>query len=100
MASNLLNIVYQESQPIDEEKLKFICTKHNIWDHFKISKAEYASFSDDEKMQMLKRFYTDLEPIYYCQDKNIFCCLDCVFVDNGKRQYCLNLTIKSLFYLL
>ena len=96
MASNLLNIVYQESQPIDEEKLKFICTKHNIWDHFKISKAEYASFSDDEKMQMLKRFYTDLEPVYYYQGKNIFCCLDCVFVDDGKRQYCLNCSVNVL----
>ena len=68
MASNLLSIVYQESQPIEEEKLKFICTKHNIWDHFKMSKTEYASFSDDEKMQMLKRFYTDLVLVYYVQD--------------------------------
>ena len=32
MSLNLLNIVYQESQPIDEEKLRFINTKHNIWD--------------------------------------------------------------------
>ena len=49
MASNLLSIMQQESQPIDEEKLKFICTKHNIWGHFKISKAQFVSFTDDEK---------------------------------------------------
>ena len=73
MASNLLNIVYQESQPIDEEKLRFLCTKHNIWDHFKMSKSRYASFSDDEKMQMLKRFYTDLYSVYYDgKGKNFF----------------------------
>ena len=96
MTSNLLNIVYQESQPIDEEKLKFICTKHDIWGHFKISKAEYASFSNDEKMQMLKRFYTNLEPVYHCQGKNIFCCLDCVFLDDGKCQYCLNCSVNVL----
>ena len=72
MASNLLNIVYQEFQPINKEKLKFICTKHNIWDHFKLSKVQYASYSDHEKMQMLKRFYTDLVPVYYSDGKNFF----------------------------
>ena len=50
MSLNLLNIVYQEPQPIDEEKLRFICTKHNIWDYFKMSKSEYFSFSDNEEM--------------------------------------------------
>ena len=96
MASNLLSIVYQESQPIEEEKPKFICTKHNIWDHFKMSKAEYASFSDDEKMQMLKRFYNDLVPVHYGQGKNFSCCKDCVFVDDGSKQDCLRCKINVL----
>ena len=56
MASNLLNMAYQDSQQIDEEKLKFICTKHTIWDHFKMFKEKYVSHSDDEKMQILKIF--------------------------------------------
>ena len=59
MASNLFNIIHQEPQPIDEEKLKLIYTKHTIWDHFKMPREKYASYSDDEKMQMLKRFYAD-----------------------------------------
>ena len=84
MASNILSIVQQESQPIDEEKLKFICTKHNIWDHFKISKAQIVSFTDDEKMQMLRRFYTDLVALYYCQGKNFFCCKGCVRADDSR----------------
>ena len=98
MASNLLSIVYQESQPIEEEKPKFICTKHNIWDHFKMSKAEYTSFSDDEKMQMLKRFYTDLVPVIliYGQGKNFSCCKDCVFVDDVSRQDCLGCKVNVL----
>ena len=57
MTSNLLNIVYQDSQQIDEKELKFICTKHTIWDHFETSKEKYASHSDNEKMQILKRLY-------------------------------------------
>ena len=44
MASNLLSIVHQESKPIDEEKLKFICSKCNIWDHFKISRENLLAF--------------------------------------------------------
>ena len=110
MASNLLSIVYQESQPIEEEKLKFICTKHNIWDHFKMSKTDYASFSDYEKMQMLKRFYTDLVPVYYVQGKNFSCCKDCLLMTaqdkiilDAKLMFCIaivHLTMKNLFYLL
>ena len=39
MVANLLSIAEtsQEIQ-IDEEKLRFICSKVNIWDHFGISK--------------------------------------------------------------
>ena len=37
-----------------------------------MSKSEYASFSDDEKMQMLKRFYIDLYSVYYGSQDNDF----------------------------
>ena len=30
---------------IDEEKLKFICSKLDIWDHFKIAKFEYVNLN-------------------------------------------------------
>ena len=45
MASNLLSIVFQETQPIDEEKLKFICSKNSVWDHFKVSKKNFSRLS-------------------------------------------------------
>ena len=97
MASNLFNIIHQEPQPIDEEKLKLIYTNHTIWDHFKMPREKYASYSDDEKMQMLKRFYADLVPVCYGEGKNLFCCKDCVFSDNGKRQDCLKCKVNVLF---
>ena len=96
MASNLLSIVYQESQTIDEEKLRFICTKRNIWDH-KMSREKSDSFSDDEKMQMLRRFYSDLVPVYYSNGKKIFVCYkNCVFLDNGQKQDCVKYKINVI----
>ena len=97
MASNLLTMVYEDPQKIDEEKLKFICTKHTIWDHFKMSKEKYASHSDDEKMKILKIFYTDLVPVYYGLGKNLFCCKDCIFVDDSRRQDYLKCKVNVLY---
>lgn len=61
MTSNLLHIAESSHEAqIDEEKLRFICSKHNIWDYFKMSKSQYLSYSNNEKMQMLNRFYNEL----------------------------------------
>lgn len=73
MASNLLSILHQESKPIDEEKLKFICSKHKIWDHFGKSKEKFVSFSENEQMQMLSKFYNELQPVYFLKGKKFFC---------------------------
>ena len=133
MASNLLNIVYQDSQQIDEKELKFIFVQNILfgtilkrlkknmlatvttrrckfsrdyiiylhetyyWDHFKTSKEKYASHSDNEKMQILKRLYTDLVPVYYGLGKNFCCCNDCMFVDDGRRQDCLKCKVNVLY---
>ena len=95
MVSNLLSIVCQESQPIDEEKLRFICTKRNIWDHFKMSREKFDSFSDDEKMQMLRRFYSDLVPVYYSNVKKVCVyCKNCVFLDNDQKQDCVKCKVN------
>ena len=56
MTLNLLSIVQQESKPIDQEKLKFICSKRNIWDHFKISREKFVSFSESEQIRCLLSF--------------------------------------------
>ena len=69
MASNLLSIVSQELKPIDEEKLRIICAKRNIWDHFKMSREHFSSIPEHEQMKMLHRFYNDLEPVYFAQNK-------------------------------
>ena len=47
MAKNLLRIG-ETSQEIliDEEKLKFICSKVNVWDHFNITRSQYVSLSN------------------------------------------------------
>ena len=57
MASNLISIVEtsQEIQ-VDNEKLRYICSKVNIWDHYGISRSQYVSLSDPDKMKMLKGF--------------------------------------------
>lgn len=45
---------------IDEEKLKYITSKVNIWDHFGISRSHYVSFDNDEELKIVKRFSMDL----------------------------------------
>ena len=69
MTSNLLSIVRQESKPTDEEKLRIFCTKHNIWDHFKMSRELFSSIPKHKQMKMLHWFYNDLEPVYFAQNK-------------------------------
>ena len=32
--TNLLGIVKQQQAPIDEEKLRILCTRQNFWDYF------------------------------------------------------------------
>ena len=67
MASNLLDVARQESKPIDEEKLRFISSKCDVWDHFKISKEQFNSLPDSDQTAMLKKFYRELEPVYFGQ---------------------------------
>ena len=69
MASNFLSIVHQESKPTEEEKPRIICTKRNIWDHFKISREHFSSIPKHEQMKVLHRFYNGLEPVYFAQNK-------------------------------
>ena len=60
MASNLLNIVYQEPKPIDEEKLKFLCTKRYIWGDFKISSGQFNSIPEQGRMKLFYCLYTSI----------------------------------------
>ena len=59
--AHLLNIVKQQQQaPIDEEKLRILCLKHNIWHHFGVAQEEFSAFSEVKQMQLLRKFYFDL----------------------------------------
>ena len=97
MVANLLSIAEtsQEIQ-IDEEKLRFICSKVNIWDHFGISKPQNVSLNSDDKLKMLKGFYKSLFPVYFGEGKRQFCCNDCAWFDDGKKQDCLNCRVNVM----
>ena len=71
MASNLLDNMRQPLKSSDEEKLRILCTKCNIWDHFKMSREQFHSVSEHKQMKMLHRFYNDLEPVYFAQNRTL-----------------------------
>ena len=61
--THLLNIVKQQQQTlIDEEKLRQLCFYHNIWDHFGVSRKEFSALPEAKQLQLLRKFYFDLEP--------------------------------------
>lgn len=87
MASNLLRIVgASQDIEIDEEKLRRLCNKVNIWDHYSISRSQYVSLNDNKKLKILKGFYKNLLPVYYNNGKCQFCCNNCVWAENGRKQ--------------
>ena len=92
-----MSIVFQETQSIDEEKLKFICSKCSVWDHFIKYEENFSSLSEDEQMQMLTRFYDELEPVCFGNGKNVFCCKDCVWANDGRVQNCLRCKVNVTY---
>ena len=70
---DFFNIVEQKEEvQIDAEKLRFIASKVNIWDHYGISSSHYVSLSEPEKA-MLKGYYKNLLPVYFRNGKESFC---------------------------
>ena len=97
MAANLLNIAETSQKiEIDEEKLKFMCRKANVWDHFGISRSQYVSLADDEKLKMLKGFYKALLLVYFGSGKRKFCCNDCMWFDDSKKQDCIQCKVNVM----
>ena len=62
----------------------------------RMSRSQYISLSDDEKLKMLKRFYKALLPVYFSSGKHQFCCNDCVWFDDGKKQDCLKCKVNVM----
>ena len=62
-----------------------------------MSRETFDSFSDDEKMQMLRRFYSDFVIVYYSNGKKAFvCCKNCVFLDNCQKQDCVKCKVNVI----
>ena len=75
---NLLRIEEKKEVNTDKEKLRFIATKVNIWDHFGITRSQYVSLSAEKNLKVLKTYYKYLAPVYFDDNKKVFCCSDCL----------------------
>ena len=95
---NFLSIFEQKEEvKIDEEKLRFLATKVDIWDHFGITRSQKLSLDTDQKAKMLKEYYKKLVAVYFGEGKkNVFCCLDCAWFDDGRKQECLRCGVNVM----
>lgn len=56
--SSILSIVQQQHQtPIDEDKLRILCARKNVWDHFGLERKNFLSLSDVKQLQLVRKFY-------------------------------------------
>ena len=53
--SELLDIVQKEAR-IDEDKLRGLCSRKNIWDYFGIEKDTFLELSEAKKMHLQRNF--------------------------------------------
>ena len=60
--ANILGIVNQQQTPIDEEKLRILCSRQNVWDHFGIDREVFSTLSEVKQLQMFRKFYFDNLP--------------------------------------
>ena len=61
--ANILGIAnQQQTQIIDEEKLKIFCSQKNVWDHFRLDRDVFSMLLQDKQMQLVRKFYLDHLP--------------------------------------
>ena len=60
--ANLLSIVSQKQMPIDEEKLRILCSRENVWDHFGLDREVFSTLSGTKQLQMVRKFHFDNLP--------------------------------------
>ena len=70
--AHLLRIVNQQKALIDEEKLRILCTRQNIWDHFGLAREDFSALSEAKQFQMLPKLYFDLLPTLSSARLNAF----------------------------
>ena len=57
--ANILSIVNQQLTAIEEEKLRILCSRQNVWDHFGINREAFLMLSEAKQLQMVRIFYFD-----------------------------------------
>ena len=61
--ANILGIAnQQQTQLIDEEKLKIFCQQKNVWDHFGLDRDVFSMLLEGKQMQLVQKFYFDHLP--------------------------------------
>ena len=58
--ANLLNIVNQQQTPIDEEKLKLLCSQQNVWGYFGLETEVSLALSEAKQLQMVRNFFEQM----------------------------------------
>ena len=56
--SSILGIVQQQQQtPIDEAKLRVLCTWKNVWEYSGLDREDFLNLSEAKKLQLTWKFY-------------------------------------------
>ena len=56
--TSILGIVQQQQQtPIDEDKLRALCTRKNVWDYFGLEREDFLNLSEAKQLQLVRKFY-------------------------------------------
>ena len=56
--SSILGIVQQQQQtPIDQDKLRVLCTRKNVWDYFGLDREDFLNLLDTKQLQLVRKFY-------------------------------------------
>ena len=57
--ADILDVIKGNSQKINLDKLADLCSKKNVWDHFKMNKNDFFDLSDAKQRQLTSKFYFD-----------------------------------------
>ena len=58
--ADILEIVKEQAQPqINVEKIRGLCSKKNVWDHFGVDKGDFFNLSDVKQRQLTSKFCFD-----------------------------------------
>ena len=47
----------QHQTPIDDDKLRILCARKNVWDYFGLEREDFLSLSDAKQLQLVRKFY-------------------------------------------